>query len=349
VKTKTYRVGIIGCGRIASILEEDPLREKPCTHAGAFAAHAKTKIVAGCDIEPERLKTFGAKWGVKRLYEDYRQMLKREKLDIVSVAAWTEYHSEMVVEAARAGVKGIYCEKPIAVNLTQAKRMIKACDENGVAMVVGHERRWDKRHQVIRELINSGEVGPLRSITGYTLTGAWPKIPRKTYGGGPMFHDGTHLIDLFRFFGGDVEGVAAQENRPHGKNSVESTVTGILQFKNGASGLVIGGGERKYFHFELDIQTERARFILSNHVSKMYAADKSKRFTGFMELEEFPFPDWSGRVNPFVGGVDDLVRQIETGAESLSSGADGYKALEIILAFYRSAEKGGAFVKLPLR
>ncbi|MBI5816307.1 MAG: Gfo/Idh/MocA family oxidoreductase [Nitrospinae bacterium] len=348
-KKKTYRVAIIGCGRIASLLEEDPLREKPCTHAGAFHAHPKTKIVAGCDIKPERLKAFGEKWEVTALYGDYRKMLKRERPDIVSVAAWTEFHSEMVVEAVKAGVKGIYCEKPVAANLSQARRMIKACEEKGVSMVVGHERRWDKRHQVVRDAIQSGEYGALRSITGYTLSGAWPKLSRKLYGGGPMFHDGTHLVDLFRFFGGDVKSVTAVEDRPNGKDSVENTVVGIINFKSGARGLVIGGGERKYFHFELDVQMERARMIVANHTLEMHVAKPSNSFTGFTELEKTKFPDCSGRINPFVGGVEDLITQMETGAKSLSGGRDGLKALEIILALYRSAGSGGALVKLPLR
>ena len=75
-KIAKYRVGIIGCGRIASILEDDPLRLKPCTHAGAFHLHPKTEIVSACDINKERLTSFGKRWGIKRLYKDFNEMLK---------------------------------------------------------------------------------------------------------------------------------------------------------------------------------------------------------------------------------------------------------------------------------
>ncbi|MBF0291642.1 MAG: Gfo/Idh/MocA family oxidoreductase [Nitrospinae bacterium] len=347
-KKGRYNVAIIGLGRIASILEDDPLRSKPCTHAGAFATHPKTRIIAGCDVNPERTTAFGKRWGVKKLYSDYRQMLAREKPDIVSVATWTESHSKIVVDCAEAGVKGIYCEKPIAVNLKQAREMIKACERNGVAMVVGHERRWDRRHQALKAALAAGEIGELRSMTGYMLTGTWPKLSRRIYGGGPVFHDGTHLVDLFRFFAGDAAFVTAVEDRPHGSACVENTVTGIIEFKNGARGLLIAGGERRYFHFELDIQTDKARAVMTNHIAELYVAKTSKFYTGFTELERAEFPTPGNDVNAFVGGVSDLISQMETGAPPLSSGHDGYKALEIITALYRSAGKGGARVKLPL-
>lgn len=345
---KPYRVAIVGLGRIASSLEDDPLRAKPCTHAGAYASHPKTRIAAGCDMDGERAKSFGKRWGVKKLFSDYREMIASVKPDIVSVATWTESHSEIVTHCAESGVKGVYCEKPIAVNLTQARRMIKACERNGVAMVVGHERRWDARHQALRAALASGEIGTLRSMTGYMLTGAWPKLPRRVYGGGPVFHDGTHMVDLFRFFAGEAVAVMAVEDRPFGKDCVENTVMGIIEFKNGARGFLIGGGERRYFHFELDIQTDRARAIMTNHIAELRVAEPSRHYTGFTELAPVPFPDSSNAVNPFVGGVSDLIAQMETGAIPLSSGRDGYKALEIITALYRSAAKGGERVNLPL-
>ncbi|VAX23548.1 hypothetical protein MNBD_NITROSPINAE01-1906 [hydrothermal vent metagenome] len=347
---KVYKVAIIGCGRIASLLEDDPLRGKPASHSGAYHAHHKTKIIAGCDIDPDNLKAFGKRWKVKALYDDYRELLEREKPDIISVTTWTESHSEIVTHAAKSGnVKGIYCEKPIAINLTQAKRMIRTCKKHNVAMVVGHERRWDGRYQIIRNMLHSGALGEVKSMTGYALGGSPPKLSRKKFGGGPMFHDGTHLVDLFRFFGGDVESVTGFDERPFGNKCVESTAVGLIRFKNGATGLIIGGGERDYFHFEIDIHTNKARVVLGNHTAELYMAEPSKRYSGFTELTKRPFPAVNGHgVNAFVGGVADLIKEIETGERSISSGQDGYKALEIITALYKSASNGKAPIELPL-
>ena len=119
------KVGIIGCGRIGSLLEEDPLRDKPCTHAGGFNALPSTRLVAGCDLDPDRLEQFGKRWGVKGLYQNYKEFLKHEPLDIVSIAAWTRAHSDLAIACAQAGVKGVLCEKPIALTVNEGNKMVK--------------------------------------------------------------------------------------------------------------------------------------------------------------------------------------------------------------------------------
>lgn len=344
----TYRVGVVGCGRIASALEDDPLRPKPASHAGAFSAHPRTAVTAGCDINGERAEAFGKRWGVSRIYADYERMLADGGLDIVSVASWTETHADVVVAAARAGVKGVYCEKPIATNLADARRMIDACRENGVALVVGHERRWDGRYRVIRDMLKEGKLGELRSITGYTLSSAPPKLDREKHCGGAMFHDGTHLVDIFSYFAGEADSVIGLEDRPHGESYVENTALGIISYKNGARGMILGGGKRDYFHFELDLHTDTSRVVLGNHIHELYVTSKSERYTGFRELKKAPFPNGFKPVNSLVGGVDDLVAEMETGRPSVSGGEDGYRALETILALYRSAGAGGAPVHLPI-
>ena len=304
--------------------------------------------MAGCDINPERRALFGERWGVKKLYADFHHMLARERLDIVAVASWTETHAQAVTAAAQAGARGVYCEKPIAVTLPQARRMIAACRRAGTAMVVGHERRWDRRYRAIREALRAGQLGELRSVAGSMLCGAPPALSRRVHGGGPMFHDGTHLIDLFHYYAGPARRVRAIEERPAGKGMIEQTVNAIIEFDNGVTGHVTGGGRRAYFHFEIDIQTDRYRAILGNHTAELYETKPSGRYSGFMELARVAFPHWEGEANPYVGAVDGLINAMETGETPLSSGEDGLRALETIMAMYRSAAKGGAPVRLPL-
>jgi len=346
-KNVKYKVGIIGCGRIAAILEDDPLRAKPCTHAGAFTLHPNTAIFAGCDIDKERLGIFGKRWGVKRLYEDYHEMLKKERLDIVSIAAWTEHHRDMAIAAAESGVRGIYCEKPIAVNLEQAREMVAACKKNRVRLVIGHERRWDPYYRKAKELINKGVIGDIRTIVGNALSDSPPDLPVDKYGGGPMFHDGTHLTDLLRFFAGDAEWVSGYDERTK-DGYIEKTALGLIHFKNGAHAIVEGGGVRKYFNFELDIQGSEGRILIGNGIKELYVTKPSRRFSGFKELERVEFPDPGEEINPFLGAVEDLIVSMNNGHESVSSGEDGKAALEIIMAIYKSARQGGERIFLPL-
>ncbi|PIQ97734.1 MAG: hypothetical protein COV67_02510 [Nitrospinae bacterium CG11_big_fil_rev_8_21_14_0_20_56_8] len=344
---RKFKVGIIGCGRIGSLLEEDPLRGKPCTHAGGFSALKNVEIAAGCDIDPNRLQRFGRRWGTGRLYTDYRKMLGNETLDIVCIATWTHLHAPMVIDAARAGVKGIFCEKPIAVDISEAKKMVRACRRHGVPLLINHERRWDPYYVKARELIQKGKIGELRTIIGNTLSWKPGKFSKARYGGGPLFHDGTHLTDLLLYFGGAVDWVSGYELRSNGKKCIEETACAMLGFKNGVMGFIEGGGARKYFNFELDIQGSEGRILIGNGGRELFLTRTSKRFTGFHELERANFPLPRKLESPFAGGARDMVRCIQSGQETRSSGQDGLEALKVIMTVYRSAQCQGKRLRIP--
>ena len=184
---KKLKVGLIGCGRIGSLLEEDPLRGKPCTHAGGFDSLSSAKLVAGCDIDPVRLTQFGNRWGVDHLYTDYKEMFRREDLDIVCIATWTHLHASMALDAARSGIKGIFCEKPLTTDLAQGRKLVKYCDQKKIPLVINHERRWDNHYQKARNLIKSGKVGEVRTIIGNALSWKPSKLAVGTHGGGALF------------------------------------------------------------------------------------------------------------------------------------------------------------------
>ena len=342
---KIYKVGLIGCGRIGSLLEKDKLRGKPCTHAGGFNALSNTKIVAGCDIDPSRLKNFGVDWGVDRLYDDYKEMLHQENLDVACIATWTRLHASMVMDAARLGVKAIFCEKPIALNPHDGHQMVRFCQKKNVSLIINHERRWDSYYQKAKQIIATGKIGEIRTIVGNTLSSKPGKHPTRTHGGGALFHDGTHLTDLFLYFGGPVEWVSGHENRPHGKKYIEETACGMIGFESGAIGFIEGGGSRKYFNFELDIQGSEGRLLIGNNGRELYLTKKSKRFSGFQELEKVYFPEPKKITNPFEGGAKETLKCIRTGEDGISSGKDGLKALDLIFTIYRSAELKGKKLK----
>jgi len=337
-----FSVAVIGCGRIGSLLEEDPLRQKPCTHAGAFAAYPGTEIIAGCDINVNRLERFGKKWRVAHLYGDYRQMLLRERPDIVCVAAWTPLHKEMTIFAARSGARGIFCEKPIALNARDGKRMVDFCEKSGTKLCINHERRYEERYKKAKKIIDRGTLGPIKMIVGNALSSLHAKTLVKTGGGGGYFHDGTHLIDLLLFLAGDPAWVSGFDDRPHGKEYLEETAGAVIAFENGIMAFVEGGGQRKYFNFEVDIQGTKGRLIMGNSVNDLYMAHASPRFQGFQELRRRPSPfEAIPARNLFVNAARDLVESIEKDRAPISSGYDGLRALKIIEATYRSARKGG--------
>ncbi len=345
------RVGIIGCGRIGSLLRWDPYRRKPCTHAGAFAGCNATEVVCACDIDPDRLAQFRADWGVTRLYLDYRELLAKEKPDIVSVASWTSTHKDIVIEAANSGLKGILCEKPIALSLADADEMIGECENNGVVLMINHERRWDQRFLAAKQLIDDGAIGALRSIRGEMLCGvpdekSW-KSDLSLVGGGPLLHDGTHLFDLIRYFAGEVTSVVGFVQR-NTTLPIEDSATATLLLESGILASVEVGGRRGYFHFALEFWGTNGKIAVGNGINDLWIGAESPSFDGFRELapQEFPLP--KSYRSSYLSIAEDMVEVIAGKKRNRSSGQDAREALHIIWGIYESERLGNIVVDLPI-
>lgn len=329
-----YKVGIIGCGRIASLFEEDPLMKKPCTHAGAYNSFPKTEIVAACDIREDRLKKFSKKWGVKSLYKDYKKMLKKEDLDIVSICTHTPLHHEMTLAAAKSGVSAIFCEKPMATSLKEAEEMIRACKKNQVILAIDHTRRWDSDYKKVKEIIDRNEIGEVQTVNSYCTAG--------------LLNGGTHLFDSLRFFIGEVDWIFAKLKRD---KSTDPSGNGFLKFKNGSYGFV-NCDFNEYVLFEISITGTRGiikggGMIRGEKSFEIWKAKLSKRQTGLFELYPAIFPKTKKEM-PLLVAIKDIVECIENNKQPICTGEDGKAALEIALAFHKSEQLKDK-VKLPLK
>ena len=171
-----YTAAIIGTGRIGFLLEHDPLRIKPCTHAGGILKNKKLKITCACDIDKKRLALFGKKYNVKHLYTDYKHLFKNEKIDIAVISTWTDSHKEITIEAAKRGAKIIVCEKPMAFASKDCKAMLNACKAHKARkkyktkLIINHERRYDPLYRKVKELIDKNRIGKIQTVTANVLT-----------------------------------------------------------------------------------------------------------------------------------------------------------------------------------
>lgn len=355
-----YRIALIGCGRVGVWLEDDPLRSKPATHMGGIQKIISThcvpqgvELVAICDTNTENLKRCQERYHIPAAYTDYRALIRKEKPEIVIIATWTSSHRDIAVFAAQNGVKGIVLEKPITINLPQAHQVTDTCREYNVKLVVNHERRWCPPYQKTKEIIDNQTLGRLKFIYGNVLSQSIPQGPWETVlnkaGGGPLFHDGTHLIDLIRYFTGEIKTLHGSIDREHPDFGAESTATALMKSENGVNIAIEAGGLRDYFNFELDLQFERGRIQIGNGIEAYYVASESHMYTGFKDLTRQPFPAYLRNSDPFTGAILEVINALENNSEPLSSGIDGLRALEIIFAIYQSASLNGKPVHLPLK
>ncbi|NCA14185.1 MAG: gfo/Idh/MocA family oxidoreductase, partial [Proteobacteria bacterium] len=191
-RMNTHRAAIIGLTWIAA----GPLHDPPHpvfghihadNHAAGYLPIENVTVVGACDLVPERNAEFIANWGTHwpeaRTYTNYKQMLTETSPSILSVVTPDHRHADIVVAACEAGVRGIYCEKPIATTLADADRIIAACRAHDVVLSIDHTRRWRQVWHQARNLVRSGDLGPLRRIVA-TLAG-----PRAM-----LFRNATHLV-----------------------------------------------------------------------------------------------------------------------------------------------------------
>ncbi|HGE69992.1 TPA: Gfo/Idh/MocA family oxidoreductase, partial [Candidatus Poribacteria bacterium] len=154
---KKYRVAIVGLGRMASTIDDevkDSLSDWiPYSIASACQKIESVELVAGADILPEKREAFKQRWGVKALYEDYLEMIEKEKPDLVAICTKGDLHAEMGIKVASSGVPMIYLEKAIACSMKEADMLLEACRKNKTLLNTGVLRRFNRQYRKARQLI----------------------------------------------------------------------------------------------------------------------------------------------------------------------------------------------------
>ena len=338
---QSYRAGVIGLGQIGNLFDLDPKRKEIWTHTGAYLALPDVLLAAGADSDVGRRNSFQIRSETAKAYSDYREMLDAERLDVVSVCTPTALHHAMVLAAVHAGVRAVFCEKPLAATPEQAAEMVEVCHSAGVLLAVNHTRRWEPIYVHAKQLIQDGAIGRLEAIVGY-----YP---------GKVFTMGTHLFDLMRFFGGDVQWVCGQSPNAAIALDEEGSLSGQLQFCSGATGSIISGWDRTNHVFELDLVGSAGRLRLSGDGAAMDLCrfKESPRYSGYRELAK---DDEIGRMSqetqPFVSrlvtAMRDVIDCIGNGQRPACSGPDGLAAVDIACALRESVAHGNSRVELPL-
>ena len=333
------RAAIVGCGRIAGLLEDDARRGHPSTHAGAYQAVEAVRIVACAGHTVESAETFAARFGIPAAYGDFEAMLEAERPDLLSICTPASVRLDVIRAAARHGVRGIFCEKALATSLAEADEIVELCRAHGIAVAVNHSRRWCWDFRALKGLLDDGALGRLQSVRGAF--------------GGHIIHTGTHFFDALLWLAGPAEWISAT-TWPHvdpesGETFEDGNGVATIRMRSGAYAHV-DAIAKDYFLFELDLLGSHGRVRIGNNgVLERCASARSPHYDGFRELRRVPFPSPpGGETNPYVLAVRELVDAIEDGTPMSSTAEDGRAALELALAAFESSDAGGARIELPL-
>lgn len=238
---RRLRMGIAGLGRAFTLM------------LPTLVADPRVELVAAADPRADATRRFAADFGA-RTYDTVEALCADTDIELVYVATPHEHHAAHVATAAAHG-KHVLVEKPMAITLAECRQMIAAIERAGVCLIVGHSHSFDRPILRAREIIASGAVGAVRMINAqyYTDFLYRPRRPEELVtekGGGAVFSQGAHQIDIVRLLGGGrVKSVRALTGAWDGDRPTEGAFAALLTFDGGAFASILYSG---YAHFDSD-------------------------------------------------------------------------------------------------
>lgn len=338
------KFALVGCGRIAK------------RHAELLSGVVQgAQLVAVCDINPDKAKTFGKTYNVP-WFTDMAEMMAQASPDVISVLTPSGLHCQHVLQLAPYG-KHIIVEKPMALTLDDADSMISACDTYGCRLFVVKQNRFNVPVVKLREAMVKKRFGKLVMGTvrvrwcrpqSYYDMDAW----RGTWAldGGVLTNQASHHVDLLEWMMGDVESVYAKSTTALVNIEAEDTAIAVLKFRNGALGCIEAttATRPKDLEGSISILGEKGSVEIGG-----FAVNQMKIWS-FSETE----PDDSTvmekySVNPpSVYGFghqayyEHVLDCLKNGQQQLVDGLEGRHSIELISAIYESIETGR---EVPLR
>lgn len=340
---------VIGCGRISpnhimSALEND------------------LEIKGLCDIDDNKIEELISKFELPKTikkYTNYKEMLELEKPDLVAICTESGKHAQIALDCINAGCN-LIIEKPIALSIKDADEIISTAREKGVKVCACHQNRFNKSVQKIREAAEDGRFGKLLYGTAHIRWNRgeeyYKQAPwRGTWeqDGGALMNQCIHNIDLLRWMMGDeiVEVVGMTDNLQHDYIDTEDFGVALIKFANGSYGIIEGTTniypknleETLYIFGEKG--TVKAGGKSVNIIEEWYFSDGLDDPVEVKEkYHENPPNVYGFGHSPL---YSDVIDAIKNDREPYVSAVDGKRALELVLAIYKSATEGES-VKLPL-
>lgn len=333
---KRYRAAVIGCGRAGGFIDNEiPPRSywpAPNSQGAGFYECERTDLVACSDFREDLMEAFGKLYAVPKegQYTDYREMIARENLDIVSVATHVEHHADIVIHAAEQGVRAIFCEKGMAASLAEANAMAAACERNGVVFNMGAQRRYHPGFWQMRKIIEGGELGALQSLV-------------MTYAGG-LFDHGCHTMDLALYINGNTPAVWVQGNAPQSEPLRDGDVysddpggDGVVLFENGVTLYLLHTNR-----YEYQAICERGMVGTFNDTQDWVMRKGEARNLHPVEFPNFQYQSTT------INAIADLAEALDTGGPPLGGVESARHGVEIMVAILESHLQGGKRIEMPL-
>jgi len=361
-RNSPFNIAILGCGKVAHLHAKAVQNLKNARLAGVWSRTPKTAIM------------FAAQYGTT-FYAEIKDLVKREKIDLVIVCTPHPFHLHPVLEAAKAGAN-ILVEKPLASTLEDSDKMIEACKNAGVKLGVISQRRWYAPVKRVKDAIEAGKIG--KPVFGTINMLGWRD--KKYYdadewrgnwkmeGGGVLVNQAPHQLDILLWFMGEIDEVfGLWKNLNHPYIEVEDTAVAIIKFKNGAIGNIIVSNSQKpgifgkvHVHGQngasVGVQTDGGAMFIAGvpgyiepPINDIWTIEgEEKLLEKWKDADSAHFNSIDPMVFYMERQIEDFLEALDNNREPLVTGEDGRRTVELFTAIYRSTRDNKP-VKFPLQ
>lgn len=336
---KKLGFGVIGCGMISEF------------HINALAAlDSKAKIVGVTDVNRDSAERLSSSHGGIRIFDSLDDMLACKEIGAVCICTPSGYHADAVIKAANAG-KNVVVEKPLAITKEQLDAIEEACRRNKTTLSVISQLRFAKDIRKAKQMLENGELGRLCCADMYMKyfrsqeyydSGAW-RGTKKIDGGGALMNQGIHGVDLIIYLAGAVKSVYAFSSTLARRIEVEDTLCAALEFESGALG-VIQATTSVFPGYPRRIELNGSLGSITIEETAITKMDIDGSVTEDLTFRKPVYSSASSAMN-FSGDyhtlqISDFIDAVREKRRPFVDLSEGRKAVDVILAIYRSAREG---------
>jgi myo-inositol 2-dehydrogenase/D-chiro-inositol 1-dehydrogenase len=319
--THEIRIGLIGAGRIGRV------------HAKHLAHRIPgAQLVAVSDIYVEAARKLAAELEVPAAYQDYRRVLEDERVEAVLICSSTDTHARMIVEAAQAA-KHIFCEKPVALDLSEIDRALSAVDEAGVKLQIGFNRRFDPNFARVREIVAAGEIGEPHLLRITSRDPEPPPIEYVKVSGGIFLDMTIHDFDMARFLiGGDVEEIfaagAVKVDPAIGEAGDIDTAVTTLRYASGVIGTIDNSRRAVYgYDQRVEVFGSEGVVMVSNNTPDSAVVSDATGVHGALPLHFF----MDRYIESYINEIQAFIEYLQGRISSPVTGLDG--RIPVVMAY----------------
>ncbi len=351
----TYRVAIVGLGRMGSTIDDEVQDEAsltlPYSIASTCRASERLELVAGSDLRSDRRDAFRERWGVEALYEDYLDMVAEARPDIVAICTTAtgldkpgnrapsaefrgDSHADLTVALSEAGVPMLYVEKAMASSMAAADEALAACQRNGTRINVGVLRRFHPAYQQMKAATDRGDIGEPASVVHF--------------GASSLMHGHIHSIDTISYLLGDP-GIDEVRGELEPEDAVDQNMVYAdprarfdLRMSNGVGVTSVPTGT-----IEVEILGSEGSIRALNNNADITLRRAATGGGRRAKWEDATAPEWTPK-SAVINCMEDLVDAHETGRPALADSKQSHHMTEACIAVAESHRQGGAWVSLPV-